>query len=189
MAVLSFFLLKHFYLLDLGHSLFGALNVLPAVEMLFHRREREPVDFVALHRNVDLVQDILLGVPPHDLAKHLLQQDLVPAAVGLVKALGPPMGQAERVDLNKMSCIKTFKHLKTIAHLEEHEQALDVVERLLNGRSRDRPPVDGRQPERHLRGLGGGALDHLGLVQAHAPPLDARQRRGDGHEALGIAEP
>ena len=42
--------------------------------------------------------------------------------------------------------------------------------------TRDAPPVDGVQPERHLRGFGGDAFDHLRFVQADSPPLDARQR-------------
>ena len=50
----------------------------------------------------------------------------------------------------------------------------------------DTPLVDSRQSECHLRSLGSGGLDHLGLVQADPPPLDAGDGGGHGHVPLGV---
>ena len=56
-------------------------------------------------------------------------------------------------------------------YLQEEQQAVQVVEGLADGRAGDAPLVDGGEPERHLRHLGPGGLDHLRLVQTDPPPL------------------
>ena len=143
---------------ELGDDVPGDVDVLPPVEMFLHRTELEPVKFLRLGRDVDLVENVVLASSPQDVLQDTQHGPGVPGSVGLEDSQPPPGLHQEGIQL------------------EEEQEAVEVIERLAHRSSRDAPLVYTRQSQCHLGSLGSGRLDHLGLVQADPPPLDAGDR-------------
>ena len=57
-------------------------------------------------------------------------------------------------------------------YLKKLKQTLKIVERFADRRSRDAPTIDGLQPQGHLGSFRRRVLNHLGFVEADAPPIE-----------------
>ena len=71
------------------------------------------------------------------------------------------------------------QHVAQGRSAQEGEQAPHVGQAVAHGGARDGPAVHGAQVPRHGRYWAAGVLYHLGLVQAHPPPGQPCEGRGD----------
>ena len=155
-------------------DLLHAFLVLGAIVRKFNMRELEVLRAFRLRREGELVKHRSLAGAPHDFRKEGVKAGSSSRVAFFVEDFNgmPPPGAAV-----------------IGGGLEEEEEAVEVVELAFpDGGAGDAPSVDGLETEGHFGGGGGGSFDHLGFIEADAPPSQGSKGGGCDTVLFAIAK-